>query len=103
MLTKQQRLTREEFSTVFDRGKRINSDAFTLIYSPTTALPKASVVVSKKIAGGVIVRNLLKRRLYNVLKTELVQDSILLAKKGVREKKFSELVEEYKTLLQKVK
>ena len=103
MLRKEQRLSRSEFSTVFENGKRIHSDAFTLIYSPTTALPKASVVVSKKIAGGVIVRNFLKRRLYNVIKTELIQDTILLAKKGIKEKKFEELVLEYKNLLEKTK
>ena len=103
MLRKEQRLSRNEFSTVFESGKRIHSDAFTLIYSPTVAQPKASVVVSKKIAGGVIVRNLLKRRLYNVIKTEFVHDTILLAKKGVKEKKFEELVVEYKNLLEKIK
>jgi len=99
MLTKNQRLTRDEFSTVFEHGKRINSDAFTLIYAPSKETPKASAVVSKKIAGGVITRNLLKRRLYNVIKSELNQDTILLAKKGMKGKSFAELVEEYKGLV----
>lgn len=103
MISKAQRLSRSEFSTVFDRGKRIHSDAFSLIYSPTNGDPKASVVVSKKIAGNIISRNFLRRRLYEVLKTELVFDSILLAKKGVKDKSFRELVEEYKNLLQKIK
>ncbi|MBL1434138.1 ribonuclease P protein component [Candidatus Wolfebacteria bacterium] len=103
MLTKNQRLSRDEFTAVFESGTRIHGDAFTLVLSPTTALPKASTVVSKKIAGGVIARNLLKRRLYNVLKTNLSQDSILIAKKAIKDKKFSELLEEYKKLLEKSK
>lgn len=103
MLKKEQRLTRDQFNVVFAGGKRIHSDAFTLIYSPTKELPRASVVVSKKIAGGVIIRNILKRRLYNVIKTELIFDTILLTKKGVKGKKFEELVTEYRDLLQKAK
>lgn len=103
MLPKNQRLTRDEFTGVFESGKRIHGDAFSLIYSPTTELPKGSVVVSKKIAGNVISRNLLKRRLYNVLKSELVSDTILLAKKPVKEMKFEDLVSSYKELLGKVK
>lgn len=103
MISKAQRLSRSEFSSVFERGKRIHSDAFSLIYSPAEGDPKASVVVSKKIAGNIISRNFLRRRLYEVLKTELVFDSILLAKKGVKDKSFKELVEEYKNLLRKAK
>lgn len=103
MLTKNTRLNREEFTEVFKSGKRIHGDAFTLIYSPSMALPKASVVVSKKVAGNVVSRNLLKRRLYNVIKTDLHQDTILLAKKGIQEKTFVSLVEEYKDLLIKAK
>lgn len=103
MLAKNQRLTRDQFSSLFESGKRIHGDAFTLIYSPTKDLPKGSVVVSKKIAGNVIIRNLLKRRLYNVLKTGLVFDTILLAKKPVKEMKFEDLVSSYKELLGKIK
>jgi len=103
MLPKNQRLTRDEFTTVFESGKRIHGDAFSLIYSPTKELPKGSVVVSKKIAGNVIVRNLLKRRLYNVLKTGLMSDTILLAKKPVKEMKFEELMSQYQELLTRIK
>tara|TARA_B100000745_G_C20112309_1_gene380695 strand:+ start:622 stop:933 length:312 start_codon:yes stop_codon:yes gene_type:complete len=103
MLKKEQRLSRDKFNSIFASGKRIHSDAFSLIYSPTTDVPCASVVVSKKVAGGVIARNLLKRKLYNVIKTNLVHDTILLTKKGIKGKSFEELVEIYNDLLTKAK
>tara|TARA_B100000745_G_C19961706_1_gene325093 strand:+ start:335 stop:649 length:315 start_codon:yes stop_codon:yes gene_type:complete len=104
MLAKEQKLSREEFSTLFHDGKRIHSDAFSFIYRKKTApLPKAGVVISKKVIPGVITRNLVKRRLYNVIKNNHQYDTILLAKKGIQEKSFAELTDAYETLLKKTK
>lgn len=104
MLRKEQKLSREEFSTLFHEGKRIHSDAFSFIYRTKTApLPKAGVVISKKVIPGVIMRNLVKRRLYNVIKNNHQHDTILMAKKGIDRKSFTELQKEYEALLQKIK
>lgn len=104
MLKKEQKLSRDEFSTLFHEGKRIHSDAFSCIYrKPTASLPKGGVVVAKKVIPGVIKRNLLKRRLYNVIQNNHQYDTILIAKKGIQEKSFEELTKEYNALLQKIK
>lgn len=104
MLKKEQKLSRDEFSTLFHEGKRIHSDAFSCIYGKAaTSLPKAGVVISKKVIPGVIKRNLLKRRLYNVIQNNHEYDTILMAKKGIEGKSFAELTKDYEALLQKIK
>lgn len=68
MLKKQERLSRQEFSEHFARGRRIHSDLMTLIYLPADTL-KASVVVSKKVAKKAHERNTLRRRVYAVIES----------------------------------
>jgi ribonuclease P protein component len=66
MLSKQERLSRSQFSTYFKLGKRFHSDYYTLLVSPAPTF-LVSVVVSKKVAKKAHDRNRLKRRLYSIL------------------------------------
>jgi len=66
MLSKKERLTKNDFSRSFSSGKRLHHSLFTLIYSPSPAF-HASVVVSKKHAAKAVVRNRVRRRVYRVL------------------------------------
>jgi ribonuclease P protein component len=68
MLSKKQRLNREDFSVVFKSGKRKQSDYCTLI---SRAAPdfRAAVVVSKKVAKTAVERNSIRRRVYALLST----------------------------------
>ena len=103
MLPKRNRLTKHEFSSVFDGGKRIHGETITIIYSPTQDISKIGVTVSKKVAPGAIRRNLLRRRLYSLAKVDTSFNIIIIAKKGIEQKSFTELVTEYQNLLKSIK
>jgi ribonuclease P protein component len=66
MLTRAERLNRSEFSTFFNRGRRINSPHLTLVISPHSQF-HGSVVVGKKVAKRAVLRNTIRRRIYAAL------------------------------------
>ncbi len=63
MLARANRLRRAEFNEYFKRGKRLQSDHFTVVYVAASDF-KVSVVVSKKVAKKAHDRNRLKRQIY---------------------------------------
>lgn len=67
MLPKRQRLSRSEFAHLLRVGRRIHTSSCTLIYTPASTL-KAGVVVSKKTARKATQRNLMRRRVYTILR-----------------------------------
>ena len=64
MLPKKNRLEREYFRPLFQKGKRINFDSFTLIYSDYGVFKenKFGIVVSSTVSKKSVLRNKLKRR-----------------------------------------
>lgn len=82
MLSKKERLTRQDFSRFFSSGRRYHSPFFTLVYTPSPTL-HASIVVPKKVAPKAVDRNTIRRRLYSALRAETGVFIVLLKKPGV--------------------
>lgn len=97
MLEKKHRLTkRKEFNYIFKKGKAFSTKLFVLNYSPTK-LPtfKVGFSVSKKI-GNAVVRNKVKRRMREALRSmqEEVNSQhnyIFVARKGIELATFEEI------------
>jgi len=75
MLKKLDRISRTEFATYFKTGKRHHFPHLTIIHQPADRF-SASVVVSKKVAKKAVKRNVLRRRLYEILRTKYVAHSV---------------------------
>lgn len=87
MLSKKERLNREDFNRFFAVGKRVHTPLFTLIWAKSPQF-HASVVVSKKVAKGAVTRNKIRRRIYDALRRLSREDGvkgvyIVLTKKDV--------------------
>lgn len=67
MLSKKQRLSRKNFSSVFSLGKKKRTDLYLLLYLKKQIPPQFSVVVSKKVSKGSVVRHVIKRRVYHII------------------------------------
>jgi ribonuclease P protein component len=67
MLPKKERLSREEFNRFFSLGKRVHSPAFQVVYVSHEKL-HASVVVPKKVAKSAVKRNVIRRRIYDIVR-----------------------------------
>ena len=98
MLPKKKRLSREEFNRFFSLGKRTHTVHTTIVYVPHPTL-HASVVVSKKVSTRAVVRNKVRRRIYDIVKNYerkegVVGVFIFLTKKGVERLPYHALKEE---------
>lgn len=72
MLSKKNRLTKEEFDIVFKNGISKNSEYFHIkILETKDSDKKFAFVASKKIIKGAIKRHLLKRRVYSIVRNFL--------------------------------
>lgn len=67
MLPRKERLSREAFNRFFSLGKRSHAHSFQLVYAPYETL-HVSVVVSKKIAKTAVLRNKIRRRMYDIVR-----------------------------------
>lgn len=67
MVNKKNRLSRSDFSRFFLLGKRIHTPYIQIIYTPSPSFSVA-VVVSKKVSKKAVVRNKIKRRVYEILR-----------------------------------
>ena len=63
MFNKTERLSRTAFTEFFKTGRRFQTAALTLVYSPAPKLGVASVV-GKKVSKLAVGRNRIRRRLY---------------------------------------
>ncbi len=69
MPPKKERLTKKEFSEVFEKGDRIKKSGFLFVLSACkVGGEKVSVACSKKVDAKAVARNKKKRRIYNCLK-----------------------------------
>lgn len=67
MLAKKERLSKKGFDTAFKAGIRVHTDLFTVLYSPAPIF-SASAVVSKKNYKGAVMRNRLRRQIYEAIR-----------------------------------
>ncbi len=103
MLPKKERLSRAAFSRFFSVGKRHHSPSFTMVYAPLEAL-HVSVVVSKKVSNRAVVRNKIRRRIYDIVRHYRAETGvrgvfIFLTKKGVENIAYTSLKSEIYTRL----
>lgn len=66
-MPKRNRLSRREFAHLLKRGVRLHGEFVTVIHLKTDEF-KAGVVVSKKTARKAVTRNVLRRRVYAILR-----------------------------------
>ncbi|MCA9361898.1 ribonuclease P protein component [Candidatus Kaiserbacteria bacterium] len=70
MFKKSERLSQVAFDAFFKQGVRHHTTYLTLITTPYPTR-KVAVVVGKKVAKSAVKRNLLRRRIYAVLRRQL--------------------------------
>ncbi len=76
MLPKKERLSRVEFNRFFSVGKRHHSPSLQVIFTPYKNL-HVSVVVSKKVAKSAVVRNKIRRRIYDIVRNYRSEKSVV--------------------------
>jgi ribonuclease P protein component len=114
MLPKKNRISRVLFDTVLKDGAFFHSQNLSFrVVKAQKRLSKFSFVVSKKVSKSAVVRNLLRRRGYSVLKSiigtkskEKMDNAILGAfffKKGAEKLGFDEVRGEIEFLLKKAR
>lgn len=106
MLAKKNRLSREAFNRFFAMGKRHHTPSLQIIYSRETSF-HASVVVSKKVAKHAVLRNKIRRRIYDILRhyskeMGTVGVFIILTKQGVEKMAYETLKQEIHTALKHI-
>lgn len=111
MLPKEKRIPRELFDAVFRSGVRTAGHFCTIIKTPSSGTPTVSgaryaVVVSKKIEPTAVGRNLLRRRIYELLGMIDTEEKpqgafIVLVKKEGKDVVVSEWMKELTKLIQK--
>ena len=67
MFKKNQKLKREEFKILLSTGRKVHNVCASIVFSDS-GRTKVGVVVSKKVEKGAVKRNLLKRRIFSILK-----------------------------------
>ena len=72
MFKKTERLSRSEFTSYFNAGKKHHTPQLTIITHPLPSR-KVAVVVGKKVAKSAVRRNTLKRRVFAILRSELTE------------------------------
>jgi len=110
MLRKKFRLKKKkDFAEVLKKGKSRRENFLILkILKNDLILTRVGFVVGKKISKKATVRNKIKRRLREAVKTYITKinsgyDLVFLAEKGIEEKSFYEIEKVVKSLLEKIK
>ncbi|MBI2474469.1 MAG: ribonuclease P protein component [Candidatus Taylorbacteria bacterium] len=102
MISKSQRLGRKAFTEAFKRGRRRTLPFFLVIQDNSQAKAHFAVVVPKKIAKTAVLRNKIRRRMYEAIRrSPLVGASgafIFVCRKGIEDKGGAELDVFLKTL-----
>lgn len=106
MLPKKERLSRVEFNRFFSAGKRCHFPLFQIIYTTHNTL-HVSVVISKKIAKSAVVRNKIRRRIYDIVRNYRSEEKtsgvfIFMVKLPVVTTSYSRLKEEVISAIQTV-
>ena len=110
MIAKLHRFTTALFDRVFRKSKRIHINGFTFSVSPVWKgrNPRFAVVVGKKVSKKAVVRNRLRRQLYEIFRGNLVgkimDKNVIFIYKGVVEFTGREkLIKACQQLVQKLK
>ncbi len=104
MFSKSERISRTEFSPVYQRAERYHSPSLTLCYVPREKR-KVSVVVSKKVAKQAVTRNRLRRQLYEALQRMLGNSTgvfIVITKPPISSKTMKAVVVELDSLYRRI-
>lgn len=105
MLPKKERLSREAFSRFFAMGRRMHTPHMQVLYTPFPTL-HVSVVVSKKVGTRAVVRNKLRRRVYDTIRryreqAEVSGVFICIMKQGSTQLTYAALKEEVHSMITK--
>jgi len=103
MLPKKERLSREEFNRFFSVGKRFSAPSLQVVYVSNPTF-HASVVVPKKVAKRAVVRNKIRRRIYDIVrrhKSVLENRGVFIffTKTGIERKSYAQLKEDVESVL----
>ncbi|MEX0917400.1 MAG: ribonuclease P protein component [Candidatus Paceibacterota bacterium] len=103
MLPREKRLNRAQFEKVSKGGRKLHSRFFSASLKEEKDL-RFSFVVSKKVSGGAVKRNHLRRQVYELIRgLDLPYSLILFAKKGAGDLSFLEIKKEIEFLLRQQK
>lgn len=106
MLPKKHRIQRSDFDTFFKKSRPYHGTSLTMrIGEASSDTPtQASVVISKKVIKGAVMRHIVKRRIYSILRPYIQtlppSSIIVIAKKG-GDWGFSNLENEIQSLIAK--
>lgn len=107
MLSKKERLSRKEFSRFFSMGRRTHTTLFQIVYTHHNTL-HVSVVLSKKFVRSAVLRNKIRRRIYDIVRqhrktTGVVGVYIIIIKSStIHQKTYQELKKEVIDCIQKI-
>jgi ribonuclease P protein component len=100
MLPKKYKLPKKEIKEILNLGKTYNSDNFILKYRLNNKKEcRALIIISLKVSKKATIRNLIKRRIHQILyllfKTfEAKLDIVLIVKKTILDKTFKQIAQE---------
>jgi len=101
VLSKENRLKKKsDFDFVFSKGRGFGGDFLFLKTS------RFGFVVSKKVSNKAVIRNKIKRRMSEVVRSNLIKikegmDIVIIANKAIKEKDFSTIKEREENLFQR--
>ncbi|MAJ97501.1 hypothetical protein CL644_01260 [bacterium] len=101
MFSKKHRATTAAVRNVVAYGKTRNTPHFS-VRTLTNSPPLTAVVVSKKVSSKAVIRNTLKRRIWEAIRPLTFSKNttfVVYAKKGVKDLSISEIREELQRLL----
>lgn len=105
MLPKKNRLNlRKEFSALKKDGKMVNSESFGFLFK-REEFSKFGFIVSTKISKKAVERNLIKRRLSEIVRQLSKQpqvNGVFLCKKTILNKSYQELKKEVENAINKI-
>lgn len=108
MIAKKYRIEREKISYILKKGKSYKSSLFIVRFKKNNKEnPRFAVIISKKISAKAVIRNKLKRQIYeairNKLKTTEIKenlDIILIPKKTTKNYEYQEIEKDMESILQ---
>jgi ribonuclease P protein component len=98
----------KDIARVRNKGVKVASKNFTLVFlnSDSSASLRFAVVVSKKVSKKAVVRNLLKRRVREIMKSyaeKIFTDLLIIAKPGSEQLSFTGILVEIEKLIKRWK
>lgn len=110
MIAKDFRLKRNQIGYLLDKGASSNSKLFIARYVKTNGdFPRFCVIISKKVVNTAVGRNRLRRQIHEAIRTSGILDIktanidiILIPKKSILKKPFSEIKDDIMDLQTKI-